>query len=77
MSGTLSGVFARGDVRGEKAISPLDGGLKAVCLWGWFATRPSGTENIYKIYAESFKSEAHLARIVEEAQQIVTKSLGG
>ena len=38
---------------------------------GWFAARPSGTENIYKIYAESFKSEAHLTAIVEEAQQIV------
>ena len=44
---------------------------------GWFAARPSGTENIYKIYAESFKDQAHLSRIVDEAQQIVTRSLGG
>ncbi len=42
---------------------------------GWFAARPSGTENIYKIYAESFKSETHLNAIVEEAQQIVNNAL--
>jgi phosphoglucomutase len=53
------------------------GGLKVVTANGWFAARPSGTENIYKIYAESFKDPAHLARIVEEARQIVTRSLGG
>lgn len=53
------------------------GGLKVVTGNGWFAARPSGTENIYKIYAESFKDPAHLTRIVEEAQQIVTRSLGG
>ena len=43
---------------------------------GWFAARPSGTENIYKIYAESFKDERHLQAIVEEAQQIVDSALG-
>ncbi len=43
---------------------------------GWFAARPSGTEDIYKIYAESFTSEAHLAQIVAEAQEIVTAALG-
>jgi phosphoglucomutase len=43
---------------------------------GWFAARPSGTENIYKIYAESFKGEAHLRAIVQEARQIVTRALG-
>ena len=53
------------------------GGLKVVTQNGWFAARPSGTENIYKIYAESFKDSAHLNRIVDEAQQIVTRSLGG
>ena len=42
---------------------------------GWFAARPSGTENIYKIYAESFKDEAHLNAIVSEAQEIVNKAL--
>ena len=44
------------------------GGLKVVAASGWFAARPSGTENIYKIYAESFKDQAHLDAIVEEAQ---------
>ncbi|MCS6776242.1 MAG: phosphoglucomutase (alpha-D-glucose-1,6-bisphosphate-dependent) [Chloroherpetonaceae bacterium] len=51
------------------------GGLKVVTHNGWFAARPSGTEDVYKIYAESFLSEEHLARIVEEAKQIVTDAL--
>ena len=51
------------------------GGLKVTTVNGWFAARPSGTENIYKIYAESFRDEAHLKTIVSEAQQIVTNSL--
>ena len=51
------------------------GGLKVVADNGWFATRPSGTENIYKIYAESFKDQAHLDAIVSEAQEIVNKAL--
>ena len=51
------------------------GGLKIITEFGWFAARPSGTENIYKLYAESFKSAEHLQRIVEEAQQIVLRSL--
>jgi phosphoglucomutase len=51
------------------------GGLKVVAKSGWFAARPSGTENIYKIYAESFQSEAHLNAIVGEAQQIVNNAL--
>ena len=52
------------------------GGLKVVTASGWFAARPSGTENIYKIYAESFKDAAHLNAIVKEAQEIVSNSLG-
>ncbi|HME10162.1 MAG TPA: phosphoglucomutase (alpha-D-glucose-1,6-bisphosphate-dependent), partial [Bryobacteraceae bacterium] len=52
------------------------GGLKVVTDNGWFAARPSGTENIYKIYAESFKSQAHLNAIVSEAQEIVNHALG-
>ena len=44
---------------------------------GWFAARPSGTENLYKIYAESFQSEAHLTTILTEAQQIVDDALKG
>ena len=51
------------------------GGLKVVTDSGWFAARPSGTENIYKIYAESFKDQNHLAAIVEEAQEIVINAL--
>jgi len=52
-------------------------GLKVVAASGWFAARPSGTENIYKIYAESFRDERHLAAIVAEARQIVGKALAG
>src|SRR6266446_1438957 len=51
------------------------GGLKVVAASGWFAARPSGTENIYKIYAESFKDQAHLDDIVGEAQRIVNNAL--
>jgi phosphoglucomutase len=51
------------------------GGLKVATEQGWFAARPSGTENIYKIYAESFRGEEHLERILEEAQQIVSDAL--
>ncbi len=51
------------------------GGLKVVAQNGWFAARPSGTENIYKIYAESFRDQQHLDAIVEEAQQIVNNAL--
>jgi phosphoglucomutase len=51
------------------------GGLKVVTASGWFAARPSGTENIYKIYAESFKDDAHLSAILTEAEGIVNNSL--
>jgi phosphoglucomutase len=51
------------------------GGLKISSENGWFAARPSGTENIYKIYAESFKGTDHLNKILEEAQSIVTKAV--
>jgi phosphoglucomutase len=52
------------------------GGLKVVAESGWFAARPSGTENIYKIYAESFKGQTHLNAIVSEAQDMVNNALG-
>jgi len=55
--------------------SPL-GGLKVVAANGWFAARPSGTENIYKIYAESFTSQGHLDALVNEAQEMVGNALG-
>jgi phosphoglucomutase len=53
------------------------GGLKVVADSGWFAARPSGTENVYKLYAESFKGASHLAAIVEQAQEIVRRALAG
>ena len=43
---------------------------------GWFAARPSGTENIYKIYAESFKGKEHLQQLQEEAQKVVNDAIG-
>ena len=52
------------------------GGLKVVAASGWFAARPSGTENIYKIYAESFRDQRHLDALLAEAQQIVNNALG-
>ena len=51
------------------------GGVKVIAAGGWFAARPSGTEAIYKIYAESFRGADHLRRIVEEAQAIVDGAL--
>ena len=72
------------DMAGEPIVNKLTtapgngapiGGLKVVTKSGWFAARPSGTENIYKIYAESFQSEEHLRAIVSEAQQIVNNAL--
>jgi phosphoglucomutase len=72
------------DMAGEPIVSKLTaapgngapiGGLKVLTKTGWFAARPSGTENIYKIYAESFQSEEHLQAIVSEAQQIVNNAL--
>jgi phosphoglucomutase len=53
------------------------GGLKVATASGWFAARPSGTENIYKIYAESFKGMSHLDAIVAEAQRVVAAALKG
>ncbi len=58
------------------------GGLKVITDNGWFAVRPSGTEEVYKLYAESFRDRAHLERIQAEAQALVTRlfapaSVGG
>ena len=73
-----------GRISGEKIESILTrppgngapiGGLKVIATSGWFAARPSGTENIYKIYAESFRGADHLRRILEEAQAIVSDIL--
>jgi phosphoglucomutase len=53
------------------------GGLKVVTEHGWFAARPSGTEDVYKLYAESFRGPDHLARIQAEAQEIIAAALDG
>ena len=52
------------------------GGLKIVTTGGWFAARPSGTEDIYKIYAESFRDAAHLDALVSEARRLVDTAIG-
>jgi len=52
------------------------GGLKVTTEQGWFAARPSGTEDVYKVYAESFRGEEHLARLIDEARALVTAALG-
>jgi phosphoglucomutase len=51
------------------------GGVKVVTENGWFAARPSGTEDVYKVYAESFRGEEHLERILEEATAVVSAAL--
>ena len=53
------------------------GGLKVVTEQGWFAARPSGTEDVYKLYAESFRGSEHLQRIQHEAQAILTAAFAG
>ena len=53
------------------------GGLKVITASGWFAARPSGTENIYKVYAESLRDQAHLDLIVSEAQGVISRTLAG
>jgi phosphoglucomutase len=72
-----------GDLAGERPVTILTnapgdglaiGGVKVIAASGWFAARPSGTEAIYKIYAESFKGEDHLAQIETQAQAIVNKA---
>jgi phosphoglucomutase len=74
----------RSDLAGEKITAKLTrapsngapiGGLKVVAQNGWFAARPSGTEDVYKIYAESFRGADHLKAIMEEAQAIVREAL--
>jgi phosphoglucomutase len=72
---TLAGERITGKLTSAPGNSAPIGGLKVVTDNGWFAARPSGTEDIYKIYAESFKDQSHLAVIVQEAQEIVTDAL--
>ena len=72
---TLAGEPITGKLTRAPGNGASIGGLKIVAANGWFAARPSGTESLYKIYAESFLSERHLAMIVEEAQRIVGDAL--
>jgi phosphoglucomutase len=74
------------ELAGEPIVSKLTeapgngaaiGGLKVITESGWFAARPSGTEAVYKIYAESFKGADHLAQIQEQAKAIVGEALAG
>lgn len=76
----LSAEMAGEKIQSKLAHAPGNGapigGLKVIAASGWFAARPSGTEDIYKIYAESFRGEDHLRRVLEEAQAIVSDALG-
>jgi phosphoglucomutase len=74
-SSTLAGESIRQVLTRAPGNDAPIGGLKVIAPSGWFAARPSGTEDIYKIYAESFRDEAHLAQLFEEAQAIVTAAL--
>jgi phosphoglucomutase len=74
------------DFAGEKIVATLTtapgngapiGGLKVVTANGWFAARPSGTENVYKLYAESFLGEIHLRRIQKEARELIAQTFAG
>jgi phosphoglucomutase len=71
----LAGEAIRAKLVHAPGNNALIDGLKVVADSGWFAARPSGTENIYKIYAESFRDRAHLNAIVSEAQLIVGDAL--
>jgi phosphoglucomutase len=73
---TLAGDPIRAKLTKAPGNGASIGGLKVTTDKGWFAARPSGTENIYKIYAESFRDEKHIQAIVTEAQTIVTAALG-
>jgi phosphoglucomutase len=72
-------ILAGEQITGKLTSAPGNGapigGLKVMTENGWFAARPSGTEDIYKIYAESFRDQSHLDAIVREAQEIVTDAL--
>ncbi|HTU73038.1 MAG TPA: phosphoglucomutase (alpha-D-glucose-1,6-bisphosphate-dependent) [Trebonia sp.] len=81
-----AGQVPAGELAGEKIRAALStapgngapiGGLKVVTESGWFAARPSGTEDIYKLYAESFRGPEHLAAIQEEARAIIAKAIEG
>jgi phosphoglucomutase len=81
-----AGQVPASELAGEKILAALTtapgngapiGGLKVVTESGWFAARPSGTEDIYKLYAESFRGPEHLAAIQEEARAVIAKAIEG
>ena len=72
---SLAGDHITGTLTSAPGNGAAIGGLKVVTAYGWFAARPSGTENVYKIYAESFRGDDHLARLIEEAQALVGAAL--
>lgn len=72
---TLAGETIEQKLTAAPGNNAAIGGLKVVTKNGWFAARPSGTENVYKIYMESFKGEDHLKQIGQEAQEIVNAAL--
>jgi phosphoglucomutase len=73
---TLAGESITARLTHAPANGAAIGGLKVTSANGWFAARPSGTEDIYKIYAESFLGEQHLRQIQQEAREIVSAALG-
>jgi phosphoglucomutase len=84
LAGLTARDIAAAELAGEKVVSILTtapgtddpiGGVKVITEVGWFAARPSGTENVYKLYAESFRGADHLKRIQAEAQEIVQRAL--
>ena len=72
---TLAGEKVRSILTRAPGNGAPIGGLKVIAESGWFAARPSGTENVYKIYAESFRGAEHLRRLLEEAQAIVSDAV--
>jgi phosphoglucomutase len=77
--------FAAAELAGDPVIARLTtapgngqplGGIKVVTAAGWFAARPSGTEDVYKLYAESFRGPGHLARIQDQAREQLARVLG-
>ena len=72
---SLAGEAVESVISAAPANGAAIGGIKVSTANGWFAARPSGTEDIYKVYAESFRDEAHLQVLLQEAQEIVNRSL--
>jgi phosphoglucomutase len=69
----LAGETIRATLNAAPGNGAPIGGIKVVADNGWFAARPSGTEDVYKIYAESFRNEDHLRRIQRDAQEAITR----